>query len=153
MHWVDENGLTLTEAARIQPSYSPPPPLTLPPHNRHPGNVTSVTLGSASVALLAWNLARFRSPSDSWHSAGAIVGATAFAAGGALLGTRYADSRPASFAMISGASGVLVSALTSHRRKDPGASRATGLSVLPLLTDLPGSRVAFGVTGMFLLRR
>jgi hypothetical protein len=103
--WLDKSGLSVDEAARIQPTYGPPP-ITVDDPDRVSSNyaLLSMGLGSASLASMGLNLI---APTRLSNALGFIAGVATVAAGADRIkdggGTRkvaIADAYVGSFSAI-----------------------------------------------------
>ena len=118
--WLDSVGLSVAEAARVQPAYDPPPE----PQDEEGVStgyaVTSILVGGASLATAAVNAI---APSRTAAWAGLLAGGAALVAGGARVDREGAvnDVAWANFLVGAGATSVglyrlLAPPPTAHRR-------------------------------------
>lgn len=150
VRWLEDHGLTLDEAARIQPTYGnplPAPPLS-PPHERN--RVHDLALSSASIgtSVLAWTVDP--GASARWPALiGTAVGAYTFGRGAYY--THISDqNRPAAIGMaaIGAVSGAL--AWRAYRRRvDPAPAPANNdsgrqVSIMPIVDF--GRQANFGAS-------
>jgi hypothetical protein len=104
--WLQQYGLTLSEAARIQPSYEPPPPAVLPVPR-----TSWETVGVSTAAVLAFTgvlTNAFVAPESESSGAsrfGIAVGAIGIGAG--IAGSRYPELRPIAATSIAVGAGSL----------------------------------------------
>ncbi len=77
--WLDENGLTAAEAARIQPAYEPPP-LPPPPASKGYKTTTTASVGLNATSLIL-NAARTGLSHRLTGALGILAGASGVAAG------------------------------------------------------------------------
>jgi len=114
--WLDSVGLSLSEAARIQPSYEPPPEA---PSERVSASyaLTSIAVSGTSLATLGLNLI---SPSEPAAWAGVVAGSAAMIAGAVELDGPGDTDKVAAVNMIVGL-GALTGGL--YRLLNPRAAR------------------------------
>jgi hypothetical protein len=103
--WLDSVGLSVEEAARIQPSYEPPP--DVPEDQAVSANyaLTSILVSGASLTTLGLNLI---APSKSTGWAGLIAGSVGVIAGAANLDGTDGTDKVAAANMIIGGGAVAV---------------------------------------------
>lgn len=93
--WVDRSGLTVDEAARIQPMYGPPPTIiTVENEKRVSQNYALLSMGVSGASLGSMGM-NFLAPSRTSTGFGLIAGAAAVIAGAAHLHERGADQHVA----------------------------------------------------------
>lgn len=94
--WLDASGLTVTEAARIQPQYSPfPPPVVIVPDEKRVTSnyaLLSMGLGGTSIGSLGFTLL---SPSRASGGVGLMAGVASIIAGAAHLDESGGNKRVA----------------------------------------------------------
>lgn len=136
--WLRDAGLSVAEAARIQPAYMPPPEERDIAYRN-----TSIALGALSLTTVAWNLGDDPSRASAWTGAGAGLA-------GVLLGASEVDNdnddnaRVAKANLVIGlvATGAALRAFKAQNGKPPA------LTIAPAL--LPGSdTVGLGVFASF----
>lgn len=122
--WLDEHGLTIEEAARIQPWYNPNPPPPPPSGSAHESRETAwkvgagIAVGTSAVAAL-WNA---RSNADGHSALGTSLGLTSgvlsLAFGGAAMGSSDAPPLAATASLAAGVLNTWLSTrgLLRHRR-------------------------------------
>lgn len=119
--WLDSTGLTLSEAARIQPAYGPPLPGEPPPGEQRGVSasyaVTSLILSGAAMMTAGVNVV---SPSRMSGILGAIGGTAALLNGVSRLGDSDGTRRVAA---MNAAIGVLSVGLAFRGFSDPQPSR------------------------------
>jgi hypothetical protein len=132
--WLDSNGLTLAEAARIQPQYGyyPPPPPPRPALDRRYA-VASVIAGAFGGAAAVLNAPARRAPRSSvWRE---VIGLGAGGAGIALAATHWTDdSAPRALVVANGSIGLASATLALKRlidRKERPASTRASVAVSP----------------------
>ena len=103
--WLDSVGLSLAEAARIQPSYEPAPDLPEDEAVSASYALTSILVSGASLTTLGLNLI---TPSKSTGWAGLIAGSMGVIAGAANLDRTDGTDKVAAANMIIGGSAVAV---------------------------------------------
>ena len=97
--WLDSTGLSLAEAARIQPFYGPPPGETQEAGVSAGYAITSILVGGSSLATVGLNAI---APSRASGWAGALVGAAGLIAGAVKLDEDGATDDVAAVNMIAG---------------------------------------------------
>ena len=143
--WLDSVGLSVAEAARIQPSYEPPP--DVPEDQAVSANyaLTSILVSGASLTTLGLNLI---TPSKSTGWAGLIAGSVGVIAGAANLDGTDGTEKVAAANMIIGGSALAVGLyrLVGPRPAQPVdgvSSRSAGsnarVAVSPLVVPTSGS--------------
>lgn len=123
--WLDANGLTIEEAARIQPQYGGPwPPVPVePPHVRNRTQDVAVT--SAAVLLGGFSWTTRSSDGARWPAlVGTAVGAYAFGRGTHFSFNGETYQRDASVMAALGAFGTAIS-WSAYREMRAGATRNT----------------------------
>ncbi|HJQ53579.1 MAG TPA: hypothetical protein VJ825_07020 [Gemmatimonadaceae bacterium] len=154
--WLDEWGLTVAEAARIQPTYGPPPVIS--DHRERvdrPYAILSMGLGSVSMGTAALNLF---APSEASRAIGMLAATATIVAGGEHLRDRGGNKRMAQADLTVG-SIAAVSALyamfvnheaTYHPREAKSVAGAAALKWSPRL-DVVGAdgRVGVGLNARF----
>ncbi len=137
--WLDDHGLTLAEAARIQVPYMPDETVPLPRVDRDDAFPTgaSIALGGALLASY-WN-ARPNSAGASKvaNALGMIAGASALGAGASSIGDGGAAPAVGAASMIAGAASVWLSARNVMRYRHTAeqkreAARATVAPMMPI---------------------
>jgi hypothetical protein len=115
--WLDSVGLSLAEAARIQPAYEPPP--DVPGDQSVSANyaLTSILVSGASLTTLGLNLI---TPSKSTGWAGVIAGGMGVIAGAANLDGNDGTDKVTAANMIIGG-GAIAAGL--YRLLSPGRAR------------------------------
>jgi hypothetical protein len=153
--WLDSAGLSVAEAARIQPEYEPPP--GTPKDQSVSANyaLTSILVSGASLTTLGLNLI---TPTQSTGWAGLIAGGIGVIAGaGNLEGTDGTD-KVAKANMIIGGSAVaagLYRLLSPPDRPVDGLSPRSGgsnggIAISPVVIPTSGSpRLGFAVHASF----
>jgi hypothetical protein len=154
--WLDSTGLTVAEAARIQPWYGPPPP---PEQPEEPGVstgyvLTSVLAGGTSLASMVLNAAD-PSPTASWlglmaGAAAVVTSAVGFDNDGPTDDVAAANAIAGGGALMFGAYRLL--STPGGRTMGPAASgeHRSNFSVSPVVTTADrGPRVGFAVQGRF----
>ncbi|NOT07216.1 MAG: hypothetical protein HOP28_03330 [Gemmatimonadales bacterium] len=141
--WLDSVGLTLAEAARIQPTYQPPPGTVFKEDAVSATfALTSILASGASIGTGVLNLAH---PSTGRGWAGLFVGASAAALGVAHLdGSSAATARVAIADILIGGAALVVGvrSLLRPRVPKPGTSRreeSPQVQLSPLLLSRRGS--------------
>jgi hypothetical protein len=125
--WLDSVGLTVAEAARIQPTYDGRPPITIA-EDRYPARyvVPSLALGVPALftTVLNWRAPREKN-ADGTLFVGALSGAAAAIVGGAILADeRDGPMRTLGIADVAVGSAALVAAVRRGlRRARAGAPR------------------------------
>ena len=139
--WLDESGLSVSEAARIQPAYNFPPPIVVSDPNRVSSNyaLLSMGLGGSSLGTLGFNLF---SPSRTSGAAGVaagvatiIAGAAHFKDGGGTETVAKADVAVGSVAVI-GALRALFTTRTAGTRAAAETSRREVVSNAMIAPDV-----------------
>jgi hypothetical protein len=139
-HWLDEHGLTLAEAARIQVPYVDdgwiePPPSVSPIYSR---TASSIVVG-ATAAVGAWNVFANRNGQQGVASlAGVAAGALAAGYGGAVLATGDASKRVGAMSIAAGGISAFFATrgflrqrhLAAERKAD--VARTTVTPIVPL---------------------
>lgn len=145
--WLDESGLSVAEAARIQPAYDggtccmmeDPPPASNP--NRVSGEyaLLSVGLGGSSLGTLGFNVF---SPSRTSGAAGLLAGVASIVAGASRMDDVTGDRKVAranavvgSLAVLGGLRGMLFKP-AAHNRAPVQESDNKGVSVTSIAPDL-----------------
>jgi hypothetical protein len=106
--WLDSVGLTVAEAARIQPTYQPRPPLTVvEDHDPSRYIPPSLALGVPAVITTILN---WRAPREKKTDAALVVGALSGAATAILGGSILADDRRGAMGSLGAADAVVGSA-------------------------------------------
>lgn len=145
--WLDANGLTLEEAARIQPAYGPAPESSPGPDLGY--ETATVVLTAATLGALAWGLDAGRGGSPDWPSVMAL--ATGILDGGAAI-KGAAGSEPGWAVAVNAVGGVMAGAL-GLRRLLAGSGEAVGEegeegTAAPALVVVPTvSAAGVGLTG------
>lgn len=137
VEWLDKSGLSVAEAARIQPSYGPGgccvigDPIV--PDNKVDGGYAalSVGLGGASLGTLGFNLF---SPSRVSGAAGLMAGAAAIVAGGTRWDD-YGDRKVARANVAMGSIAVLASLRGLLHRPSLDTRAPTSASKQRLVSD------------------
>lgn len=142
--WLDSTGLTLAEAARIQPSYGPPP---LPPEEAGVSGeyaIASILVSGTSMAAVAVNAF---APSKPAGWAGVIAGGAALVAGLAQLDEAGATKDVAIANTLIGGGALTVGLYTvlkfsggaSPERPQPAAPGAPGdITISPMVVPAAG---------------
>jgi hypothetical protein len=88
--WLEDAGLTLDEAARVQPTYGPVPPYTVEKQSNYP----AATLVTGGIGALAgtWNLVARRQGSAWWVPGALGIGVGLAGSGLAVYGVSERDS-------------------------------------------------------------
>lgn len=130
--WLDSTGLSVAEAARIQPFYGGP----IEPEGRLSTGyaVTSIAVGGASVVTLGLNLL---APTRSTGWAGVAAGTAAIIAGSVNMDESGDTEDVATINLIAG-SGALVTGIYQLLRPRPAELANTGVSVAPTVTPASG---------------
>ncbi len=134
--WLEESGLSVAEAARIQPAYGGGPCCVIVdpvvPDNKVDGGYAalSVGLGGSSLGTLGFNLL---SPSRVSGAAGLLAGAAAIVAGGAHWDD-YGDRKVARANVAVGSIAVLASLRGLFYSPSPN-TRTSAASKQKLVTD------------------
>lgn len=124
--WLDSVGLSVAEAARIQPTYEPPP--NVPEDQAVSANyaLTSILVSGASLTTLGLN---FISPSKSTGWAGLLAGSAGIIAGAVNLDGTDGTDKVATANMIAGGGALAVGL---YRLLSPRPARPVdGLSPQP----------------------
>ena len=137
--WLDDHGLTLTEAARIQVPYVGDEPVPTPQVARDDAFPTGTTIAlGASLLASYWN-ARPNSAGASRvaNALGMIAGATALGAGASSIGDRGAAPAVGAASMIAGAASAWLSARNVMRYRHTAQqkreeARATVAPMMPI---------------------
>ncbi|HEY5939669.1 MAG TPA: hypothetical protein VIT87_02530 [Gemmatimonadales bacterium] len=129
--WLDSTGLSVAEAARIQPFYG-----TLPENEDVSTEyaVTSIVVSGASLATLGFNLF---APSRTTGWAGVAAGSAAIIAGAVNLDETGGTDDVATVNIIAGGS-ALVAGIYQLLRLRPEEPANTGVSVAPTVTPASG---------------
>lgn len=155
--WLDASGLSVSEAARIQPTYGPPPPIVVSDPNQVSSNyaLLSMGLGGTSLGTLGFNLF---SPSRTSGAAGFAAGVATIIAGAAHIKdgggdetVAKADVAVGSVAVI-GALRALFTTRTASIRAPAEASRREVVSsmIAPDVIYSPsGTRFGFSLWARF----
>jgi hypothetical protein len=144
--WLEASGLTVSEAARIQPAYNgdpccplDPPPVSEPTIGNRTFAALSVGFGGSSLGTLGFNLL---SPSRISGAAGVLAGAATILTGvtylndnGRYEGAAKADLAVGSIAVIAGLRTLLTKG-SSRERTPAQESRANLLSETLISPDL-----------------
>jgi hypothetical protein len=152
--WLDSVGLSVAEAARVQPSYGHPPEQPQDEDVSTGYALTSVLVGGTSLASVVLNAAD-PSPTASWL--GLMAGAAAVVTGAVGLDNDGPTDDVAAANAIAGGGALMFGAYRllstpGGRTIGPAASagRRSHLSVSPVvLPDDRGPRVGFTVRGRF----
>jgi hypothetical protein len=133
--WLDSVGLSLGEAARIQPSYEPVPEVPEDQAVKASYALTSIVVSGASFTTFGINLI---SPSRPSAWAGVIAGSAAIIAGAANLDGPGDSDKVAAANLIAGVCALAggVYRLIGQRADRP----MQGLSIGPIVSSSPGSR-------------
>lgn len=148
--WLDSVGLTVAEAARIQPTYGgPPPPVIADRESARRYVLPSVAVGATAAVSAAVNWsARPEQKGDRALLIGALSGLASTFLGAAVLGTDDADLQAMGvFDVTVGVAAVTAAVQRGFRRARPTESRppiATSESRLSLqvVPALHGGRIA-----------
>ena len=141
--WLDSVGLSVAEAARIQPSYGPPPGEPAEREVSTSYALTSILVSGSSLTTLGFNAI---APSRATGWAGVIAGTAGLIAGAAKLDEAGATADVASANVIAGG-GALMFGL--YRLLTPRPSNPT-LSISPVVMPTAGSpRIGFAVHTTF----
>lgn len=156
--WLDASGLSVSEAARIQPAYNFPPPIVVSDPNRVSSNyaLLSMGLGGSSLGTLGFNLF---SPSRTSGAAGFAAGLATIIAGAAHIKDGGGDETVAkvdvavgSVAFI-GALRALFTTRNAGIRAPAETSRREVVSNAMLAPDViyspSGTRLGFSVKARF----
>ena len=129
--WLDSTGLSVAEAARIQPFYG-----TLPENEDVSTEyaVTSIVVSGASLATLGFNLF---APSRTTGWAGVVAGSAAIIAGAVNLDETGSTDDVATVNIIAG-SGALAAGIYQLLRLRPEEPANAGVSVAPTVTPASG---------------
>jgi hypothetical protein len=148
--WLDSAGLTVAEAARIQPEYS------FPPFNSDPNKVNSdfaiatVLLGGGSLAASTVNLV---SPSLASQVAGLLVGGGAILQGANHLDQNRGTKRVANASIITGSVSIAASVgsyIRSRMRAKEVEKHASRVVVSPTVMPTQSSyRLGLAATASF----
>ena len=152
--WLDDHGLTLTEAARIQVPYMgdevPPPAPRIARDDAFPTG-TSLALSGALLASY-WN-ARPNSTGASrvGNALGMIVGATALGTGASSVGGRGPAPAVGAATMIAGAASAWLSArnVMRYRHTAEQTREAARATVAPMMTIDGSSGAGVSITLKF----
>jgi hypothetical protein len=136
--WLDSVGLSLAEAARVQPTYGPPPPETEDPGVSAGYAITSIVASGVSLATVGVNAL---APSRTAGWAGLVAGSAALLAGGVMLDEEGATGDVATANLIVGA-GAMTFGLT--RLLAPPAASSRRVSVGPLVV-VDAERLRYGL--------
>jgi hypothetical protein len=158
IEWLDDWGLSVKEAARIQPQYGGFPPDEPPPANdavESDNAVAAIALSSASAATAAWNVVR---PSYLSGFLGVLAGTATVITGATYFGDNKGTDHVASMTVGVGAVSIgagiygLLEARRDHDRDHyrDGRRRRYSLNVTPDLSITPASpRVGVLLHGNF----
>jgi hypothetical protein len=156
--WLDASGLSVSEAARIQPAYNFPPPIVVSDPKRVSSNyaLLSMGLGGSSLGTLGFNLF---SPSRTSGAAGLTLGVAAILAGAAHIKDGGGDETVAKAdvavgsAAVIGAVRALFTTRASGKRVQAETSRRQAVSNAVIAPDViyspSGTRLGFSVTARF----
>ncbi len=143
--WLRARGITLAEAARIQPAYNGQPGGF--GRARSPYAEETVGLAIASVALAAFT--EFTDPRDGFEWPGLLNLVTLVGHGGLLLTAAADDADSAAWETVTNVVGAALSAAVATRRfnarSDGDPATRSRANVLPLLRS-EGRGVALGVS-------
>ena len=116
--WIAASGLSVDEAARIQPTYGPPPVIVVANGDRVAPNYALLSMGLGGVSLGSTGLNLF-APSRLSNAFGFIAGAGAIAAGASRIkdggGTRRLAIANATIGSISVVTAIASSYWRAHR--------------------------------------
>lgn len=151
-NWLDSVGLSLAEAARIQPYYGPPPPPVVPDDEAVTAEyaITSLLVSGTALTTIGLNLA---TPSRSTGWGGVFAGGAGIIAGVANLDGTGGTDKVAAANMIVGGAAL---ALGLHRLLRPppaqgvSAHSKASLAVSPVVTAASRQpRLGFAVHASF----
>lgn len=153
--WLDKSGLTVDEAARIQPTYGGPIVVTNNDRVDRPYAILSMGLGAVSMGATGLNMF---APSRASGAVGLLSGAATIVAGGAHLRDRGGNKRMAqadltvgSIAAVSALYALVFKVKPVHRTAAaPTLPESAGVKWSPQI-DLVGTggRVGMGVQARF----
>jgi len=144
IQWLSDNGLTVDEAARIQPSYDG----FFPESSNHVSSdfaIATMLLGGASMAFSAVNIVK---PTVTGEAAGVLVGAASIINGASHLDGNRGTKRVGYAGIIAGSVAVATSTFSfiRDRSKHPPGSREARVSLAPSI--IPTQRFyQLGVAG------
>jgi hypothetical protein len=152
--WLDSVGLSVAEAARIQPAYEPDPTVPRDEAVSSDYAITSILVSGASFTTLGLNLI---APNRSTGWAGLLAGSVGLIAGAANLDQTGATANVAAANMIIGGGAVvagLYRVLVRPRPADGLSQQSTGsnarIAVNPtVIATLGGPRLGFAIHGGF----
>jgi hypothetical protein len=136
--WLDSVGLTVAEAARIQPAYGRPPVVTPAPERRAEGYVVpSLALGLPALvtSVLNWNAPRDRRRGAAFV-VGAITGAASAVLGVAILASSANESASVGAANLVVGSVALAAVVRRSTRGKPGPAPPIAGAESRLLLDV-----------------
>ena len=149
--WLDDNGLTLAEAGRIQVPYVETPPVAATPSRTRIPVAVPVAVG-ASVFAATWNaFANSDGHSRLANAAGFGSGLAAFGIGASQMGRQNVPQAVSVLAAAAGAMSVALSARSVHRhnviaaaKRDAG--RRSGVASATIAPMLPAGGSGAGVS-------
>ena len=137
--WLDDHGLTLDEAARIQVPYIGDEPMPTPRIARDDAFPTGTTIALGGALMASYWNARPNSAGASRvaNALGMIAGASALGAGASSIGDRGAAPAVGAASMIAGAASAWLSARNVMRYRHTAeqkreAARATVAPLMPI---------------------
>jgi hypothetical protein len=133
--WLEGAGLSVAEAARIQPSYEPAP-------EEEPGvgtgyAITSILVGGSSLATLGLNAL---DPTRATGWAGVIAGTASLIAGAVKLDETGPTDDVAAADMIAGGSALVFGVYRLLTSTSGGLGVSGEVSISPVVMPAPGSR-------------
>jgi len=148
--WLDANGLTLAEAAWIQPKYQGPPPVVATPNRKHTPVALPVALGASALAG-AWNaFANANGQSSVVTAIGFGSGLAAVGLGASYVGRQNVPRAMSITTAAVGGLSVALSARSLHRHNvieaEREAARQTKVSDATISPIIPVGGSGAGVS-------